>query len=108
MEIRIELPETFLEVMRGAIKTNRPKFFRDGIELEKGAVLTARRIEKKRTIYEKFCQLWSSYPDLFLDIIKPLTSKFNLYFYQRIFLRVCLRHGRVLTIAPRALITSAL
>jgi hypothetical protein len=79
------------------------KHFRNGIELEKGAVLNQQRIEQNRDLYEKYCNLWSVYPDLFLDLIKPVGSQFNLYFYQRIFLRACMRYRYINVTAPRAL-----
>ena len=77
-------------------------FYRDGVPLEKGAVLTQRRIEKNRPLYEAYINLFTSYPDLYLDFLLPTTSKFKFKFFQRIFLRACVRYGRVLTIAPRA------
>ena len=47
-------------------------------------------------------ELFICYPDLYLDLIKPPESRFKLKFFQVMFLRACLRYGRVLTIAPRA------
>ena len=91
-----------LSAVHHAIKKVTQKFYKDGIELEKGAIITERRIKKNRSLYEKFCELWSVYPDLFLDLIKSSVSHFNLYFYQRYFLRLCMRYERLLTIAPRA------
>ena len=78
------------------------RFFKDGIELEKGAIITSRRIDMNKALYQKFCEHWSVYPDCFIDLITPSDSKFELKFFQRLFLRACLRYGRVLTIAPRA------
>lgn len=75
---------------------------RDGIALDKGAVLTERRIDNNMELYKKYVSLWMVYPDLYLRLITPTTSKFRLKFFQVIFLRACLRYGRVLTIAPRA------
>lgn len=98
----IELPETFLKITHAVIKQTSKKIFRDGIELEKGVIITSRRIERNRELYQKYCEFWSVYPDLFCDMITPSTSKFKLKFFQRLFLRACLRYGRVLTIAPRA------
>jgi len=43
-----------------------------------------------------------NYPDKFVDLLIPVESKFRLKFFQRMFLRACIRYGRVLTIAPRA------
>lgn len=77
-------------------------FFRDGIQLEKGSVLTEKRIKNKIQLYKQYMDTFSQYPDLYLDLIKPTTSKFKFKFFQRVFLRACVRYGRVLTIAPRA------
>ena len=78
------------------------KYYRDGIELEKGVTLTEERIENNRKLYEKYCQFFSAYPDLFCDLITPAGSNFSLFFYQRIFLRAIMRFQQVYTIACRA------
>ena len=67
------------------------KYFRDGIELEKGVVLTQERIENHRKTYEKVMQFFSAYPDLYIDMITPSDSEMTLFFYQRIFLRALMR-----------------
>ena len=78
------------------------KYFRDGVELEKGATLTHERIEKYRQTYEKVCQFFSAYPDLYIDLITPSDSEMTLFFYQRIFLRSLMRYKQIAIIAPRA------
>lgn len=78
------------------------KYCVNGVEIEKGAIITKRRIERNFDTYKDYMEFFMNYPDLFLDTIKPTTSKFQLKFFQRIFLRACTRYGRVLTIAPRA------
>lgn len=100
--IRILPIESILSCVHYVTKKNSKSYYRDGVELEKAAVITQRRIDKHRALYEKYCNLWSVYPDLYLELITPTTSKFKLKFFQRIFLRVCMRQGRILTIAPRA------
>lgn len=77
-------------------------YYRDGVALEKGATITEKRIAAHLKLYQQYMDLFCSYPDLYLNLIKPLHSKFKLKFFQVIFLRACLRYGRVLTIAPRA------
>ena len=75
---------------------------RDGIELEKGAVLTTEYLNRH---YEEICKwvnLFSAYPDYYLDIIKPADSEFSLFFYQRFTLRVLMRFKDVFITAPRA------
>ena len=77
-------------------------FYRNGVALEKGAVITEKRIQKNIKLYQQYLNLFASYPDLYLELIKPVHSKFKLKFFQVMFIRACLRYGRVLTIAPRA------
>ena len=77
-------------------------YYRDGVALEKGATITEKRISSHLKLYQQYMDLFCSYPDLYLNLIKPQHSKFKLKFFQVIFLRACLRYGRVLTIAPRA------
>jgi hypothetical protein len=45
---------------------------------------------------------YREYPDLFVDFIKGPDSNFKFYFYQRIFLRVVMRHRKVYATFPRA------
>ncbi len=45
---------------------------------------------------------YREYPDLFVDFIKGPESTFNFYFYQRIFIRVVMRHRYVYATFPRA------
>lgn len=41
------------------------------------------------------------YPDIFVDFIKGKDSTFNFLFYQRIFLRIVMRHRYVYATFPR-------
>lgn len=102
MDRTIDQPSFLLSLAATALKSTAKKYYRDGVEMEKGAIITERRIEKHRELYETICHYWSIYPDCFVDALTPTNSHFKLYFYQRIFLRVILRHGRVCVIAPRA------
>ena len=45
---------------------------------------------------------WREYPDKFIDDILPSDSKFNLFFYQRVFLRAAIRHKYCFATFPRA------
>lgn len=78
------------------------KYYRDGIELEKGVELTSERIDENLELYEALCTKFSAYPDLLIDLITPIDSNFELYFYQRIFIRACLRYRYHYCTAPRA------
>lgn len=95
-------PNQILDTMHYVVGKVSKEFMRDGVPLEKGAVISERRIDKNFELYSKYCELWSVYPDLYIKMITPTTSKFRLKFFQIIFLRACLRYGRILTIAPRA------
>lgn len=97
----IRLPKQILGTVHTGLAEVQ-KIYRNGVELEKGAVITANRIEKNRELYEKYFNYWSVYPDLFIDMITPTTSHFKLFFYQRLFLRLSMRYSRLFTIAPRA------
>lgn len=76
---------------------------RDGVEIEKGITLTLPYLEEHRKVLQKYMDIFSAYPDIFLDIIKPADSNFELFFYQRITLRALMRYKDVYVTAPRAL-----
>lgn len=98
----IQLPSVILNIAHAATRQVTKKFFKNGVELEKGAIITSQRIKKNRELYEKIYNYWMTYPDLFIDCITSSDQHFKLYFYQRIFLRLIMRHGRICVIAPRA------
>ncbi len=98
----IQAPKAILNTIHYVVNKTAKKFYRNGVELEKGAIITSQRIEKNRKLYEKIYNYWMCYPDLLIDLLTPTSSHFKLYFYQRIFLRAIMRCGRVCTIAPRA------
>ena len=75
---------------------------REGIELDKGAVLTNEYLARHQQELEKWIGLFTAYPDYYLDIIKPADSEFSLFFYQRFTLRILMRFKDVFITAPRA------
>lgn len=75
---------------------------REGVEIEKGAVLTEPYLIEHEDLFRKYCNFFSAYPDLFLDLITPSDSNFHLYFYQRIMLRALMRFRDVYVVACRA------
>ena len=80
----------------------RERVYRDGIELEKGVVITDTWLRKnEELLYDCWC-LYTVYPDIYLDTILPEGSVFNLHPYQRIFLRVCMRYTHIYITAARA------
>ena len=93
-----------VDVNKDKVIVRYNRMVRNGVAIQKGATLNKNRINKKLALYEIYCTFFSVYPDLYLDLIKPQNSGFNFFFYQRIFLRACLRYRLVYTTAPRALI----
>ena len=84
------------------IFNNRQKFFKDGIEVEKGVVLTPQFLEKNEDLLYYYWELFLSYPDLYLDLITPEDQTRTCFPYQRVFLRACMRYTRIFITAARA------
>ena len=80
----------------------REKVFRDGIELEKGVVITQEWLERNEDFLTEQWEIFSAYPDIYLDLIRPKDSNFELFPYQRIFLRACMRYTNIYITAARA------
>lgn len=80
----------------------RDRIFRDGTELEKGVVITEEWLQRNEKLLSNITQIFASYPDLYLDMIKPENSNFDLFPYQRIFLRACMRYTTIYITAARA------
>ena len=49
-----------------------------------------------------YIAFWREYPDLFVDFMKGPDNNFNLFFYQRVFMRAAMRHKYVYAVFPRA------
>lgn len=75
---------------------------RDNVEIEKGVVLTTSWLKEHQEQVESMLAYFTAYPDLFLDMIKPVEDDFDLFFYQRIALRAMMRYKEVYITAPRA------
>lgn len=78
------------------------KVYREGIELEKGVVITEDFLDKNQDFLSDTWNLFTVYPDVYLDLIKPADSNFDLFPYQRVFLRACMRYRNVFFCATRA------
>ena len=78
------------------------KLYKDGIELEKGVVLTPDFLERNEDLIANTIEIFSAYPDIFLDMITPEDSTFTLFPFQRLFLRACMRYTRIYITAARA------
>ena len=75
---------------------------RDGIELDKGSIVTEDYMAAHQKELEGWVNLFTAYPDYYLDIIKPKDSEFTLFFYQRFTLRALMRFRDIFITAPRA------
>ena len=75
---------------------------RDGIELDKGVILTNEYLAENEELFKQYADFFTAYPDIFLDLIKPVESNFELFFYQRIVLRAIMRYKDIFVTAPRA------
>ena len=75
---------------------------RDGIEIEKGVVLNEDYLKEHFNEIGEMFSIFSAYPDIYLDLIKPQDSNFELFFYQRITLRAVMRYKDIFITAPRA------
>lgn len=80
----------------------RDRLYRDGIELEKGVVITPQFLERNEELLYDCWEKFSAYPDIYLDLIKPQNSNFTLFPYQRMFLRACMRYTNLYITAARA------
>lgn len=74
---------------------------KDKYGVEKNVTLSRENVEANRELLEKYVQYFSAYPDIYLDLIAPAESHFHLYYYQRIFLRACMRFRYHYCIASR-------
>ena len=80
----------------------KQRYYKDGIELEKGVVITEAWLERNEELLYDCWNLYAAYPDIYLDMITPSTSNFTLFPYQRIFLRACMRYTSIFITAARA------
>ena len=64
--------------------------------------LSEERIRAIIPAAREYISFWREYPDLFVDFMKGPDSTFNLFFYQRVFMRAAMRHKYVYAVFPRA------
>ena len=64
--------------------------------------LSQERLNAQLDNIRTLISFYRQYPDLLIDFMKGPDSTFNFYFYQRIFLRVVMRHRYVYATFPRA------
>ena len=64
--------------------------------------MSKERIDAQMDNLRKLISFYREYPDLFIDDIKGPDCTFKFYFYQRVFLRIVMRHRYVYATFPRA------
>ena len=64
--------------------------------------ISEQRLLKDINGLRKLIAYFRQYPDIFVDFIKGKESTFNFLFYQRVFLRIVMRHRYVYATFPRA------
>jgi hypothetical protein len=64
--------------------------------------LSEERLKEQLPHLRNLISFYREYPDYLVDFMKGPDSTFNFYFYQRIFLRVVMRHRYVYATFPRA------
>ena len=75
---------------------------RDGTVIDKGVILNEYYLEENKSNIGDAMSIFTAYPDVYLDLIKPQDSSFTLFFYQRITLRALMRFKDIYVTAPRA------
>ena len=75
---------------------------REGTIIEKGVILNEDYLVDNKEKIGDVMSIFSAYPDVYLDLIKPQDSSFTLFFYQRITLRALMRFKDIFVTAPRA------
>ena len=75
---------------------------REGTTIDKGIALNEVYLQDNKEDIGNVMSIFSAYPDLYLDLIKPQDSSFTLFFYQRITLRALMRFKDIYVTAPRA------
>lgn len=64
--------------------------------------LSEERLKAQLNPLRNLISFYREYPDLLVDYLAGPNSNFRLYFYQRVFIRVVMRHRYVYATFPRA------
>lgn len=75
--------------------------FQNDAHLKGTLKITEKRLEPHLDELAKAMSFYYSYPDLFVDLITPVDSKFELFFFQRLILRAYNRYKQVFITATR-------
>lgn len=71
-------------------------------ESNKKIGLSEERVNAIIPIARQYISFWREYPDLFVDFLCKNNSNFKFYYYQRVFVRVAMRHQYTYFVFPRA------
>ena len=73
-------------------------------ESRKKIGLSEDRVRAVIPIGRQYISYWREYPDMFVDYLLTMGNpqEFHFYFYQRVFLRIAMRHQYVYAVFPRA------
>ena len=82
--------------------SNRDRIYKDGIELEKGVIINQDFLQRNEELLYDCWQIFTVYPDIYLDMIAPEDGAIDLFPYQRLFLRACMRYTNIYITACRA------
>lgn len=64
--------------------------------------LSEERVMAVLPTIRNYISFWREYPDLFVDFMNGSNGKFKFFYYQRVFIRVCMRHQYTYFVFPRA------
>ena len=66
--------------------------------------LSEERVRAVISIGRQYIAYWREYPDMFVDYLLEMGNPqdFKFFFYQRVFLRIAMRHQYVYAVFPRA------
>lgn len=64
--------------------------------------LSEERVMAVLPIIRNYISFWREYPDLFVDFMNGPNGKFKFFYYQRVFIRVAMRHQYTYFVFPRA------
>lgn len=68
--------------------------------------ISEERVQAIVPIFRQYVAFWREYPDIFVDMLQDggnpeLPKSFKFYFYQRVFVRACMRYKYVYMVFPR-------
>ena len=74
--------------------------------------ISEERLEPIKPYIRQYIAFWREYPDMFIDFLQTgmdgqiPENGLKFYYYQRVFLRVCMRYKYVYAVFPRAYVNA--